>query len=59
MIYLLTGLSPKECVDIVSKYDDPTAAAKALVNAALDEWSKLNDYVDDITAIVVFISSDE
>lgn len=50
-----TVLCPEKCIAIATKYVDPTEAAEALVGDALKEWSKLNDYVDDITAIVIFV----
>ena len=46
-------------MDIVCVYDDPADAAHALVEKAVEEWAENNDYVDDITAIVIFIEANE
>lgn len=53
-------ISCEEAVQIVSKYWDDNRvddAAVALVSEASKKWKK-NEYVDDITAIVVFLNVD-
>ena len=42
------------CLNIVSQYNDPKIAATALVKEARKRWLEHTDYIDDITAIVVF-----
>ena len=42
-------------VNIVSQYNDPKMAATALVKEARKRWLKHTDYIDDITAIVIFV----
>lgn len=41
---------------IVNEIDDPADAARTLVKASAELWAEKNDYCDDITAIVIFIS---
>ena len=41
---------------IVNEIDDPADAARTLVKASAALWAEKNDYCDDITAIVIFIS---
>lgn len=48
-------LSDAICVDIVSRFTDPSDAAEALVKEASDRWLSKSDYRDDITALVVFL----
>ena len=50
-------IDEKTCVDIVCQYSDASAAAKALVKEASKYWINKNDYMDDITAIVIFHNS--
>lgn len=43
---------------IASGFNDPADAARALVKSSSELWAAKNDYCDDITAIVIFISGD-
>jgi len=40
----------------VNEIDDPADAARTLVKTSAALWAEKNDYCDDITAIVIFIS---
>jgi len=50
-------IDEKTCVDIACRYSDASASAKALVKEASKYWIDKNDYMDDITAIVIFHNS--
>ena len=41
----------------MNEIDDPAEAARKLVKTSAALWAEKNDYCDDITAIVIFISS--
>jgi len=43
------------CINFVRHFSDPAEAAAALVKKARDRWIAENDYIDDITAIVIFL----
>ena len=43
-------------VKIVNEIDDPAEAARKLVKTSAELWAEKNDYCDDITVIVIFIS---
>jgi uncharacterized membrane protein YfcA len=45
------------CVDIASRFQDPTEAAKALIQESSKRWMEKGEYMDDITAIVLFLDS--
>ena len=47
------------CINLVKHFSDPVEAAEALVKKARDRWTSQNDYIDDITAIVVFLDISE
>jgi len=47
------------CIDIACQYNDPALASEKLIKAALGGWAKQNDYVDDITVIVVYLLGKE
>ena len=57
MLYLYPDLDAEAIVKIVSEIDDPAEAARKLVKTSAALWAEKNDYCDDITAIVIFISS--
>ena len=38
--------------------DAPEAAANALVSAALAQWKKQSQSIDDITVVVIFLNVD-
>ena len=59
MLYLYPDLDAEAIVKIVNEIDDPAEAARKLVKTSAALWAEKNDYCDDITAIVIFISSDE
>ena len=44
---------------IASGFNDPADAARQLVKSSSELWAAKNDYCDDITAIVIFISGDD
>eukprot|EP01063_Lacrimia_lanifica_P001743 TRINITY_DN108_c1_g2_i1.p1 TRINITY_DN108_c1_g2~~TRINITY_DN108_c1_g2_i1.p1 ORF type:complete len:1377 (+),score=442.89 TRINITY_DN108_c1_g2_i1:66-4133(+) len=48
-------MRPEECVAIALKHDDPAAAAAAIVDAASQRWREVSEYMDDITAHVIFV----
>lgn len=52
-------LDAEAIVKIVNEIDDPAEAARKLVKTSAELWAGKNDYCDDITAIVIFISDDE
>lgn len=43
----------------MNEIDDPADAARTLVKTSSALWAEKNDYCDDVTAIVIFISSDD
>jgi hypothetical protein len=43
------------CIDIVSRFQDPSEAARALVEKSRQRWIEQGDYMDDMTAIVIFL----
>ena len=45
------------CVEIACRYEDPTEAALALIDESSKRWIDQGDYMDDITAIVIFLGS--
>jgi len=47
------------CVEIASRHNSPAEAARALVQEASKRWIKRGDYIDDITAIVIFLDAKE
>jgi len=49
-------IDSETCVDIVCKYNDPAEAARALVRESSKHWTSKSDYMDDITAVVVFLT---
>lgn len=51
-------MGPKECVEIACQHSDPADAAKALVDKAVSLWAEKNEYVDDVTALVIFVSKE-
>lgn len=52
-------MSDKECIELVRKCDNPKQASEALVKEARKKWLKETDYIDDITAIVIFVDDDK
>ena len=38
--------------------DAPEAAANALVSAALSQWKKHSQSIDDITVVIIFLNVD-
>ncbi len=56
--YFLSDLDAEAIVRIVNDIADPADAARALVKASAASWAEKNDYCDDITAVVIFISGD-
>ena len=50
-------LDAEAIVKIVNEIDDPAEAARKLVKTSAALWAEKNDYCDDITAVVIFISS--
>mmetsp|Transcript_50135 Transcript_50135/g.54113 ORF Transcript_50135/g.54113 Transcript_50135/m.54113 type:complete len:314 (-) Transcript_50135:147-1088(-) len=47
------------CVAIACSYNNPDDAVKALIHEASECWMSRGDYMDDITAIVVFFDGNE
>ena len=56
--HYLKDLDAEAIVRIVKEVDDPADAARTLVKTSSALWAEKNDYCDDITAIVIFISGD-
>jgi len=52
-------LDTEEIVEMVNEIDDPAEAARILVKSSAALWAAENDYCDDITAVVIFISGDK
>ena len=50
-------LSDKDCLNVLHEFDDPAAAANKLVSMATQRWVENGDYLDDITAIVIFLEA--
>ncbi|CAE7252608.1 unnamed protein product, partial [Symbiodinium microadriaticum] len=50
-------VSPQEAVELVLKQSD-AASARALVDEARRRWSERADYIDDIVALVVYLSAE-
>ena len=57
--YFLSDLDAEAIVRIVNDIADPADAARALVKASAALWAEKNDYCDDITAVVIFISGND
>ena len=55
-LHNLSDLDAAAIVDIVKDIEDPSDAAKVLVMKSAELWADRNDYCDDITAIVIFVS---
>jgi len=54
-------LSNQQVANVVLPYfskDAPEAAANALVSAALAQWKKQSQSVDDITVVIIFLNVD-
>ena len=54
-------LTNQQVANIVYPYfskDAPEAAANALVSAALAQWKKQSQSIDDITVVVIFLNVD-
>ena len=54
-------LSNSQVANVVLPYfskDAPEAAANALVSAALAQWKKQSQSVDDITVVIIFLNVD-
>jgi len=51
-------LSSQVIIDFVSNFDDPAEAAAALVREATQHWIDRGDYMDDITAVVIFLDDE-
>lgn len=47
-------LSNDDVVDIVSKFDDPKKACRALVRESTRKWQSEEDVIDDITCVVIY-----
>jgi hypothetical protein len=45
------------CVEIACRFQDPSEAALALVKESTKRWIEQGDYMDDMTAIVLFLDS--
>jgi len=52
-------IDDETCVAIACSYNSPDEAAKALIQEASERWMSRGDYMDDITAIVVFFDRNE
>ena len=48
-------LSNQDVVDIVSKFEDPKKAAKAVVKESVRKWQSEEDVIDDITIVVTYL----
>lgn len=54
-------LSNQQVANVVFPYyekDAPEAAANALVSAALAQWKKHSQSIDDITVVIIFLNVD-
>lgn len=51
-------MDPQTCVEIACSHNSPAEAARALVQASSKRWIERGDYMDDITAIVIFLDND-
>ena len=51
-------LSDKDCLNVLHEFDDPAAAASELVSMATQRWVENGDYLDDITAVVIFLEAE-
>ena len=47
-------LPSQRCIDLVSKFDNPFDAAKAVVASAYKMWLQKETRTDDISAVVIF-----
>jgi hypothetical protein len=47
------------CVEIVCRFQDPAEAAQVLIEESTKCWIEEGDYMDDMTAIVLFLDSPE
>jgi hypothetical protein len=47
------------CVEIASRFQDPSKAAQLLVEESTKCWIEEGDYMDDMTVIVLFLDSPE
>ena len=52
-------IDPTSCCSIAKKITNPSKAAEAIVKEARKMWSKKSDYMDDVTAIVIFVEDTE
>jgi len=52
-------MDKQTCVEIACAYKNPTEAVQALIHEASERWISRGDYMDDITAIVVFFDRDK
>lgn len=59
LYHYLQDLDAEAIVRIVNEIDDPADAARKLVKTSAALWAEKNDYCDDISAIVIFISGDD
>jgi hypothetical protein len=47
------------CVEIACRFQDPSEAAQVLIEESTKCWIEKGDYMDDMTAIVLFLDSPE
>ncbi len=50
--------SSQVIINFVSNFDDPAEASSALVREATQHWIDRGDYMDDITAVVIFLDDE-
>jgi len=50
-------MAENTCVDIASRLQDPSEAAKAIVQESGKHWMEQGEYMNDITAIALFLDS--
>lgn len=50
-------MDAQTCIQIASCHDSAVQASQALIHEARERWLSQGDYMDDITAIVIFIDA--
>jgi len=51
-------MNETECLEEINRFTEPDSAVEALINKATKRWLDKSDYIDDITAIVIFLEKD-
>lgn len=53
----MTVMDEHTCVQIACSHESPEEAVRALIDEARERWMARGDYMDDITAIVIFLDA--